>query len=66
MKGGTAQPGIPNGHLARMRESTGGSGQWKTFSYSWLPAGRAGYGAGKRPRSATIVVTKNDGGRIGT
>ncbi|WP_020654361.1 PhoX family protein [Massilia niastensis] len=26
----------------------------------------AGYGAGKRPRSATIVVTKNDGGRIGT
>ncbi len=26
----------------------------------------AGYGAGKRPRSATIVITKNDGGRIGT
>lgn len=25
----------------------------------------AGYGAGKRPRSATIVITKNDGGRIG-
>lgn len=25
-----------------------------------------GYGAGKRPRSATIVITKNDGGRIGT
>lgn len=26
----------------------------------------AGYGAGKRPRSATIVITKNDGGVIGT
>ena len=26
----------------------------------------AGYGAGRRPRSATIVITKNDGGRIGT
>ncbi|MBS77542.1 PhoX family phosphatase [Variovorax sp.] len=26
----------------------------------------AGYGAGSRPRSATIVITKNDGGRIGT
>lgn len=25
-----------------------------------------GYGAGKRPRSATIVITKNDGGRIGS
>jgi secreted PhoX family phosphatase len=24
------------------------------------------YGAGKRPRSATIVITKDDGGRIGT
>lgn len=26
----------------------------------------AGYGAGRRPRSATIVITKNDGGQIGT
>lgn len=26
----------------------------------------AGYGAGTRPRSATIVITKNDGGKIGT
>jgi secreted PhoX family phosphatase len=26
----------------------------------------AGYGPGSRPRSATIVITKNDGGRIGT
>lgn len=25
-----------------------------------------GYGSGKRPRSATIVITKNDGGRIGS
>ena len=28
--------------------------------------GNAGYGVGKRPRSATIVITKNDGGKIGT
>lgn len=26
----------------------------------------AGYGAGKRPRSATIVITKDDGGRVGS
>jgi hypothetical protein len=26
----------------------------------------AGYGAGKRPRSATIAITKTDGGRIGS
>ena len=26
----------------------------------------AGYGAGKRPRSATIAITRNDGGRIGS
>jgi secreted PhoX family phosphatase len=26
----------------------------------------AGYGAGSRPRSATIVITKNDGGRVGS
>jgi secreted PhoX family phosphatase len=26
----------------------------------------AGYGAGKRPRSATVVITKNDGGVIGS
>jgi uncharacterized protein len=25
-----------------------------------------GYGAGKRPRSATVVITKDDGGRIGS
>ena len=31
--------------------------------------GNAGYGAGAataRPRSSTIVITKNDGGRVGT
>ena len=26
----------------------------------------AGYGAGQRPRSATVAITKNDGGRVGT
>jgi secreted PhoX family phosphatase len=26
----------------------------------------AGYGAGKRPRSATVVITRNDGARVGT
>ncbi|MGV3654520.1 MAG: PhoX family protein, partial [Noviherbaspirillum sp.] len=26
----------------------------------------SGYGAGKRPRSATIVITKDDGGRVGS
>ena len=34
------------------------------YTSQW-PA-NAGYGAGKRPRSATIVITKNDGGRIGS
>ena len=34
------------------------------FESQW-PA-NAGYGAGQRPRSATIVITKNDGGVIGT
>ncbi|TAH10873.1 MAG: PhoX family phosphatase [Curvibacter sp.] len=34
------------------------------FSSQW-PA-NAGYGAGKRPRSATIVITKKDGGVIGS
>lgn len=34
------------------------------YTSQW-PA-NAGYGAGKRPRSATIVISKNDGGRIGT
>ncbi|MFC7422289.1 PhoX family protein [Iodobacter arcticus] len=34
------------------------------YTSQW-PA-NASYGAGKRPRSATIVITKNDGGRIGS
>ena len=34
------------------------------YSSQW-PA-NAGYGAGKRPRSATIVITKKDGGVIGS
>lgn len=34
------------------------------YSSQW-PANK-GYGSGKRPRSATIVITKKDGGRIGT
>jgi uncharacterized protein len=34
------------------------------YTSNW--PGNAGYGAGKRPRSATIVITKNDGGRIGS
>ncbi|WP_345534877.1 alkaline phosphatase PhoX [Viridibacterium curvum] len=34
------------------------------YTSQW-PA-NAGYGPGKRPRSATIVITKKDGGRIGS
>jgi uncharacterized protein len=34
------------------------------YTSQW-PA-NAGYGAGKRPRSATIVITRNDGGVIGS
>ncbi|CAN7297514.1 PhoX family protein [Acidovorax sp. LjRoot194] len=47
-------------------ESTGMAnlGDPAKFQSQW-PA-NAGYGAGKRPRSATIVITKNDGGNIGT
>jgi hypothetical protein len=37
-----------------------------TNPYASLWPSNAGYGAGKRPRSATIVITKNDGGRIGS
>ena len=43
--------------LANVGDATKYQSQW--------PA-KAGYGAGKRPRSATIVITKNDGGVIGT
>ena len=34
------------------------------YTSQW-PA-NAGYGAGQRPRSATVVITKDDGGRVGT
>jgi secreted PhoX family phosphatase len=37
-----------------------------TSKYTSQWPANAGYGAGKRPRSATIVITKNDGGKIGT
>ena len=43
--------------MANVGDATKYQSQW--------PA-NAGYGAGKRPRSATIVITKNDGGMIGT
>ncbi len=39
-------------------------GDASKFESQW-PA-NAGYGSGKRPRSATIVITKNDGGVIGS
>lgn len=34
------------------------------FKSQW--PSNAGYGQGNRPRSATIVITKNDGGRVGS
>ena len=46
-----------NTSLANIGDAAKYTSQWPS---------NAGYGAGKRPRSATIVITKNDGGRIGT
>ena len=46
-----------NTKMADVTDPTKYESQW--------PA-NAGYGAGKRPRSATIVITKNDGGVIGS
>jgi len=43
--------------MANVGDATKYQSQW--------PA-NAGYGAGQRPRSATIVITKNDGGVIGS
>ena len=43
--------------MANVGDATKYQSQWPS---------NAGYGAGKRPRSATIVITKNDGGKIGT
>ena len=47
-------------------ESTSSSNIADPAKYTSQWPSNAGYGAGKRPRSATIVITKNDGGRIGT
>jgi secreted PhoX family phosphatase len=43
--------------MANIADPTKYTSQWPS---------NAGYGVGKRPRSATIVITKNDGGRIGS
>ncbi|MFN4116570.1 MAG: PhoX family protein, partial [Inhella sp.] len=43
--------------MADVGDPTKYTSQWPT---------NVGYGAGKRPRSATIVITKNDGGVIGS
>ncbi|MEH6437040.1 PhoX family protein [Massilia sp. DD77] len=47
-------------------ETTSSSNLADPSKYTSQWPSNAGYGAGKRPRSATIVITKNDGGRIGT
>ncbi len=41
---------------ANLADPTKYSSQWPSVE---------GYGAGKRPRSATVVITKNDGGMVG-
>ena len=46
-----------NTSAANIADPTKYTSQWPS---------NASYGAGKRPRSATIVITKNDGGRIGS
>lgn len=46
-----------NTKMADVADPTKYTSQWPS---------NAGYGAGKRPRSATIVITKDDGGRIGS
>ena len=43
--------------MANIGDATKYQSQWPS---------NVGYGAGKRPRSATIVITKNDGGVIGS
>ena len=47
-------------------ETTAAANTTDPTKYTSQWPSNAGYGAGKRPRSATIVITKNDGGRIGT
>lgn len=46
-----------NTKMADVADPTKYTSQWPS---------NVGYGAGKRPRSATIVITKDDGGRIGS
>ncbi|WP_338846833.1 PhoX family phosphatase [Massilia sp. W12] len=43
--------------MANIADPTKYTSQWPS---------NVGYGPGKRPRSATIVITKNDGGKIGS
>lgn len=47
-------------------ETTAHAGIADPSRYTSQWPSNAGYGAGKRPRSATIVITKDDGGRIGS
>ncbi|MCW5262785.1 PhoX family phosphatase [Verminephrobacter eiseniae] len=47
-------------------ESTGIANLADPAKYQSQWPANAGYGAGKRPRSATIVITRNDGGSVGT
>jgi secreted PhoX family phosphatase len=47
-------------------ESTSAANIGDPTKYTSQWPANAGYGAGKRPRSATIVITKNDGGRVGS
>ena len=47
-------------------EGTGMANVGDVAKYQSQWPANAGYGAGKRPRSATIVITKNDGGVIGS
>lgn len=46
-----------NTDMANLADPSKYTSQWPS---------NAGYGPGRRPRSATIVITKNDGGRIGS
>ena len=47
-------------------EDTPALGSSAQFNLQSLWPGNQGYGAAGRPRSATIVITRNDGGLIGT
>lgn len=52
------------GENTRMADVAPGDPNAARYESQW--PSNIGYGAGKRPRSATIVITKNDGGVIGT